>query len=72
MKFDVPSKEHVAQARLLSREEAERLFARMRRRYQRAVKEGKLDPLDAAALQLAYEDEQLEEWRAKIAKIKEK
>jgi hypothetical protein len=72
MKFDKPSKEHIGKAKLLSREDAERLFARMRKRYQHAVKDGHLDPLDAAALQLAHEDEQLEEWRAKIAKLKKK
>jgi hypothetical protein len=72
MKLDQPSEQYIEKAKLLSKEEAERLFARMRRRYLRWTKKEKLNPLEAVALQLEYEDGQLEEWRDKMNELKAK
>jgi hypothetical protein len=72
MKHDQPSEQYIEKAKLLSKEDAERLFARMRRRYLRWTFKEKLNPLEAVALQLEYEDEQLEEWRDKMNELKDK
>ena len=72
MKYKQPADEYIAQAKLLTKEEAERLFARMRQRYLRGTKKEKLNPLEAVALQLEYEDEQLQEWRDKMIELKKK
>ena len=72
MKYKQPADEYIVQAKLLTKEEAERLFARMRQRYLRGTKKEKLNPLEAVALQLEYEDEQLREWRDKMNDLKKK
>lgn len=70
MKIEKPSEEYIEKAKRLSKEDAERVFARMRRRYFRLVKEDKFSPAEAVAVQLEYEDEQLQEWRAKMEKLR--
>jgi len=68
MKSKKPAKEYIAKAKLLSREDAERVFARMRKRYFRRATDG--DPVEAVAFQLQHEDEQLKEWRKKMEKLR--
>jgi len=68
MKNKKPSKEYIEKAKLLSREDAERLFVRMRKRYFRRATDG--SPVDAVALQLQHEDEQLKDWRKKMEKLR--
>lgn len=64
-----PAKEYLDQAALLTRDEAERLFARMPGKIERRMRNRKIDPLEAAAIQLELEDEQLQEWRQRWAEV---
>jgi len=72
MKLKTAATEYIEKARLLSREEAERVFVRMRKKLTRRLEDDKVDPLTAVALQLQLEDEQLEEWRKNLNKIRGK
>lgn len=72
MKLSAPKPEYVEQAKSLTRDEAERVFARMRGRLSRIITHERISPVDAVALQLEHEDEQLEEWRANLAKLRKK
>ena len=65
-----PSEEYLEKARQLSKEEAEHLLSRMRGKLNRRMEDQKLDPVEAVALQLEFEDEQLAEWRARLAEIR--
>jgi len=65
----VPSKEYLEKAKLLTREEAEQLMARMRGKLNRKLEASKLDPIEAVAIQLEIEDEELHEWRERWAEI---
>lgn len=69
MKQKVPSAEYLEKAMALTHEEAERLFARMRGKLVRRMKNAELRSLDAIALQLQAEDEDLEEWRQQWADV---
>ena len=71
-KLDPPSKEYLEKAKALTRKDAERLFSRMRGKFTRRLEDKKYSPLDAVALQLQFEDEQLAEWRKNISKVREK
>jgi hypothetical protein len=70
MKLTTPSPEWVEKAMLLSKEDAERILSRMRKKITRKLECEKLDPLSAVALQLQLEDEQLKEWRSKVAELR--
>jgi hypothetical protein len=71
-KLEPPSDEYLKKAKALSRDEAERLFARMRGKFTRRLEDKKYSPVEAAALQLQYEDNQLAEWRKNLVKIRDK
>lgn len=64
-----PSERYIEKAKLLTKEEAERVFARMRGKYMRRLEDKEASPLEAVALQLEKEDRDLEEWRARWAEI---
>ncbi len=68
----VPSNEYLEKAKLLSREEAEQLLARMRGKIMRRLEDRNLDPLVAVALQLEKEADDLTEWRNRWAEISER
>jgi hypothetical protein len=68
----VPSEEYLEKAKLLNKEEKERLLARMRTKLQRRLEDKKLTALESVAIQLEIEDEELQEWRAKMAEIRKK
>ena len=68
----IPSDEYLDKARLLSEEETERLLSRMRSKLKRRLEDEKMSTLEAVAIQLEKEDEELNEWRAKMAEIREK
>ena len=70
MKSKVPTPEYLEKAKLLSNEEIERLLVRMRGRFTRRLEDKKLDAIEAIALQLEYEDDELEEWRERMAEMK--
>jgi len=67
-----PSDEYLEKARLLGKEETERLLSRMRSKLKRRLEDKKMSALEAVAIQLEKEDEELNEWRAKMAEIREK
>lgn len=66
------NEEYLEKARLLTNDEAERLLSRMGKKLPRRLLKDKLSKEEALAIQLEIEDEQLEEWRAKMNEIKAK
>lgn len=62
-----PSDEYLERAKSLSRDEAEKILARLRGRYSRRMEDKMISPLEAVALQLQKDDEDLAEWRARWA-----
>jgi hypothetical protein len=64
--------EYLEKAKLLNRDEVEHLFSRMRGKYARRLDDNKINPLEAAAKQLEYEDERLGEWRARVSELRKK
>lgn len=71
MKLKPPSEEYLAKAASLSRDEAERLFSRMRGKLSRKFEKNDIPSLAAVAMQLQKEDEDLEEWRARWVELSE-
>ncbi|MBC7697908.1 MAG: hypothetical protein H7Z70_06020 [Bacteroidia bacterium] len=72
MKIKSASQEYLEKAKVLTEEESERLLSRMSGKLPRRLEKDKLSKEDALAFQLEIEDEQLEEWRERMAKIREK
>lgn len=72
MKIKSASDAYVEAASKLSAEEAERLQSRMRGKLVRRLSDEKLNTLEALAIQLELDDEQLQEWRERMREIKEK
>ena len=68
----IPSDEYLEKAGLLSNDETERLLSRMLSKLKRRLEDKKMNALEAVAIQLEKEDEELNEWRAKMAEIREK
>lgn len=68
----VPTKNFLEKAKQLSKKDAERLMARMRGRFVRRLEDKKFTATEALALQLQFEEEQLMEWRKKVAEIRQK
>ena len=64
------SEEFIDKAKLLNTEEAERLLSRMSGKLPKRLHNDKLSREDALALQLELEEEHLNEWREKMAKIR--
>ena len=64
--------EYLAKVANLSEDELERLMSRMSGKLPRKLKKEKLSREEAIAIQLEYEDEQLQEWREKMLELKEK
>jgi len=69
MKRMTASPEYVEKAMSLSQEEAERLLARMRGKLVRRLERAELQSLEAVALQLQTEDEDLQHWRKQWADV---
>lgn len=72
MKIKSASQEYLDKAAALSRNEAERLFSRMRGKLARKFENEKIDSIDAVALQLQLEDEELAEWRQRWEEISQR
>ena len=70
MSNKVASEEYKDKVKLLSPAEAERLLSRMSGKLPKRSDKDKLSLEDALALQLELEEENLNEWREKMAKIK--
>ena len=67
----IASEEYVEKAKTLTKIEAERLFSRMGRKIGRRLEDQKVEALEALALQLEKEDEDLKEWRQQFTKIRQ-
>lgn len=67
-----PAEEYLEKAKLLSKEETERLMSRMRSKLTRRLEDKKFSELEAVAIQLEIEDEELNEWRKNMAEIRKK
>lgn len=67
-----PAEEYLEKAKLLSKEETERLLARMRTKLMRRLEDKKMSVAEAVAIQLEIEEEELQEWRARMAEIRKK
>jgi hypothetical protein len=72
MKLKLTSPQYLEKAAALSREDAERLFSRMRGKLARRLENEKIDSLEAIALQLQLEDEDLTEWRERWEEISQR
>ena len=68
----IPSEQYLEQAKLLGKEEIERLLSRTRSKLMRRLEDKKLSAVEVVAIQLEIEDEDLNEWREKWAEIKNK
>lgn len=66
----IPTQEYLEKAKKLTKTEAERLFSRMGKKIGRRLDDEKLVALEALALQLEKEDDDLKEWRKQFAEIK--
>lgn len=66
-----PDKEYLERAANLSVEDSERLLSRMRTKLVRRIDDKKLSTIEAIAIQLEREDEELEEWRENRVKLNE-
>lgn len=67
-----PSDVYLEKAKNLNKEETERLLSRARSKLIRRLESEKMTALDVVALQLEIEDEDLSEWRAKMAEIRKR
>jgi len=65
-----PNEEYLEKAKLLSEEETERLMARMRSKLMRRLEDKKMSVPEVVAIQMEIEDEELNEWREKMAEIR--
>ncbi len=72
MKLKQASQEYLDKAAALTMEEAERMFARMRGRLARKFEREKIPSLEAVALQLQIEDEELQEWRQRWTELEQR
>lgn len=67
-----PDEAYLEKAKKLSQEEVERVQSRMRNKLTRRTEDKKLTDVEALAIQLELEDEELEEWREERRKLNEK
>jgi hypothetical protein len=63
---------YLEKAKNLTEEEVERLHSRMRNKLTTKTDDKKITLLEALAIQMELEDEQLEEWREQRKKLNEK
>lgn len=71
-KMKPPTQEYLAKAKSLSKKDAELLLSRMGGKLTRRLDDKRLSAIEVLALQLELEDEQLREWRKKVAEIRGK
>jgi hypothetical protein len=68
----IASEEYLLKAKKLSKVQTEHLFSRMGGKLGRRLDDKKLVPLEALAIQLEIEDENLKEWRERFAEINDR
>jgi hypothetical protein len=66
------SEKYIEKAKLLSKEDRERLLSRARTKLMRRLEDNKVSADEVVAIQLELEDEDLEEWREKWSELKQK
>jgi thiamine kinase-like enzyme len=66
------SEQYIEKAKLLSKEDRERLLSRARTKLMRRLEDNKMSADEVIAIQLEIEDEDLDEWRKKWAELKQK
>ena len=71
-KMKPPTKEYFEKAKSLSKKDAELLLSRMGGKLTRRLEDKRLSAMEVLALQLEFEEEQLREWRKKVAEIRGK
>lgn len=69
MKIKSANTEYIEKVKLLSDDDIERLQSRMGSKLTRRAEDKKLSIIEALAIQLEKEDEELEEWREKRAQL---
>ncbi|MDI1363183.1 hypothetical protein [Methylotenera sp.] len=67
-----PDKDYLEKAANLNEEDTERLLSRMRTKLVRRIDDKIFSTIEAIAIQLEREDEELEEWRENRVKLNEK
>ncbi|MDO9150224.1 MAG: hypothetical protein Q7U33_02460 [Methylotenera sp.] len=72
MKIKTASDAYIEKAKNLTQEESERLQSRMRGKLTRRLEDQKLDTIEALAIQLELDDEQLQEWRDRMREVSKK
>ena len=72
MKLKIPDEKYLEIATQLSDAESERVLSRMSGKLPRRLEKEKISTLEAIAIQLELEDEQLEEWRERMRDIQQK
>jgi hypothetical protein len=72
MKINRANEEYIEKAKNLTKEEVERLQSRMHKKLTRRSEDKKLTKIEALAIQLELDDEQLAEWRENRRKINAK
>jgi hypothetical protein len=72
MKIKVASEAYIEKAKGLTHDQSERLQSRMRGKLTRRLEDKKLDTIEALAIQLELDDEQLQEWRERMQEISKK
>jgi uncharacterized protein YpuA (DUF1002 family) len=68
----IVSEEYLVRAKSLTKAESERLLSRMGKKIGRGLNDNKIIPIEALALQLEKEDDDLNEWRNQFAEIRSK
>ena len=68
---DKDNPDYLEKVKQLSSDEAERVLSRMGGKLPKRFIKEKVSQEEAIAMQLEIEDEQLQEWRAKIANLRE-
>jgi hypothetical protein len=69
LKIKTASEEYLEKAQNLSEDEIDKLQYRMRGKLYRRAEDKKLSLMEAVAIQLEIEDEELKEWREKRAQM---
>jgi hypothetical protein len=72
MKIKIPDDKFLEAAKLLTEVEAEQVLSRMRGKLYRRFEDKRLSMTEALAIQLEIEDEQLQEWRARMIELRKK
>jgi hypothetical protein len=72
MKINTPNPELMEKINLLSRFEAERLLSRMSKKLKKEFIREKLSTMDVLLIQIEREEDQLNEWREALNKIRKK